>query len=88
MEHKSIGTLKNRLKEIEKQHNRLTTLVIALMSNNEKLKKRITALETTGLPTTIASADTKIDNIIQEEKNSSEDRTNQLLEELKKAQLT
>ena len=88
MEQKSIGTLKNRLKEIEKQHNRLTTLVIALMSNNEKLKKRITALETTGLPTTIGSADTKIDNIIQEEKNSSEDRTNQLLEELKKAQLT
>ena len=41
MENKSILSLKTRVSELEKQHNRLTTLVVSVMANCEKLKKRL-----------------------------------------------
>ena len=85
MENKSILSLKTRVSELEKQHNRLTTLVVSIMSNCEKLKKRL--LEVEGNTTT---ADTNIQNIINSEvnENDSDSRTEQLLEELKKAQMS
>tara|TARA_B100000963_G_C22595263_1_gene657507 strand:- start:157 stop:405 length:249 start_codon:yes stop_codon:yes gene_type:complete len=81
MENKSVLTLKTRVSELEKQHNRLTTLVVSLMANCEKLKKKILDLEGNA----VSNTDNNINNLISEE--TSDNRTEQLLEELKKAQM-
>jgi hypothetical protein len=82
MENKSILTLKTRVSELEKQHNRLTTLVVSIMANCEKLKKRLAAYEGGSV------VDNNIQNLINTESADSDARTTQLLEELKKAQMT
>jgi predicted component of type VI protein secretion system len=84
MENKSILSLKTRVSELEKQHNRLTTLVVSVMANCEKLKKRL--LETEGSAVS-SSVDKNIQNILNTESVDSDNRTEQLLEELKKAQM-
>jgi hypothetical protein len=85
MENKSVLTLKTRVSELEKQHNRLTTLVVSIMANCEKLKKRLLQAEG-NISSDVTNSD--IDNIINTSGNDSDDRTAQLLEELQKAQMT
>tara|TARA_Y100001958_G_C21208845_1_gene534729 strand:+ start:408 stop:671 length:264 start_codon:yes stop_codon:yes gene_type:complete len=86
MENKSILSLKTRVSELEKQHNRLTTLVVSIMANCEKLKKRL--LEVEGTSSSVqSSVDTNIQNILNADSADSDSRTEQLLEELKKAQM-
>ena len=86
MENKSILSLKTRVSELEKQHNRLTTLVVSVMANCEKLKKRL--LEVEGTSSSVqSSVDTNIQNILNADSADSDSRTEQLLEELKKAQM-
>jgi hypothetical protein len=84
MENKSILSLKTRVSELEKQHNRLTTLVVSVMANCEKLKKRL--LESEGNAVS-SSVDKNIQNILNNESADNDQRTEQLLEELKKAQM-
>lgn len=84
MENKSILSLKTRVSELEKQHNRLTTLVVSVMANCEKLKKRL--LESEGNAVS-SSVDKNIQNILTTESADNDQRTEQLLEELKKAQM-
>ena len=85
MENKSILSLKTRVSELEKQHNRLTSLVVSVMANCEKLKKRL--LESEG-NTVSSTVDKNIQHLIKTESVDNDTRTEQLLEELKKAQMS
>ena len=88
-ENKSTQSLKIRVSELEKQHNRLTTLVVSIMANCEKLKSRLLAKEDNNNNNTqYQSSDTNIQNILNSESSETDSRTEQLLEELKKAQMT
>ena len=87
MEHKSILSLKRRMSEMEKQHNRLTSLVISVISTSEQIKRRLRALEERDNNLNDNLNDSDIQQIINQSKDDSDSRTTQLLEELKKAQL-
>jgi len=84
MENKSILSLKTRVSELEKQHNRLTSLVVSVMANCEKLKKRLLESEGNAVSSTV---DKNIQHLINTESANNDTRTEQLLEELKKAQM-
>jgi len=75
MENKSILSLKTRVSELEKQHNRLTTLVVSVMANCEKLKKRL--LESEGNAVS-SSVDKNIQNILNNESADNDQRTEQI----------
>ena len=81
MENKQITLLKNRLSDIEKLHNRLTAIVVHLYHDNNKIKKQLQQQESISLSN---SDDT--DNVDKLVIGNSNDRANQILEELKKAQ--
>ena len=81
MENKQITLLKNRLSDIEKLHNRLTAIVVHLYHDNNKIKKQLQQQESISLSN---SDDTvNVDKLVI---GNSNDRANQILEELKKAQ--
>ena len=86
MEQKSIQMLKARISNLELTHNNLTTLVVSIMSNLEKINKKIEALGSNN-NNNLNSVETDIQKLINTESNESDDRTRELLEELRKAQL-
>ena len=86
MEQKSIQMLKARISNLELTHNNLTTLVVSIMSNLEKINKKAEALGSNN-NNNLNSVETDIQKLINTESNESDDRTRELLEELRKAQL-
>jgi len=84
MEHKNLLSVKTRITELEKQHNRLTLLVGSMFKNIELLRRRTSALED-HIKNNNDINDAEIQKILTND--DSEDRTNKLLSELKKAQL-
>ena len=83
MENKQITILKNRIGEVEKLHNRLTAIVVHLYHDNQKMKKYITEQQSINLNNT---TNEDINKLIVGNNSDSNDRANQILEELKKAQ--
>ena len=84
MEHKNLLSVKTRIGELEKQHNRLTLLVGSMFRHIDHLRKRTSALEN-HIKNNNDINDAEIQKILTND--DSEDRTNKLLSELKKAQL-
>lgn len=84
MEQKSIQALKTRISNMEVQHNNLTSLVVSIMANMEKLNKKLNSLDGNNA---INSVENDIQKLINTESTESDDRTKELLEELRKAQL-
>lgn len=87
MEQKSIQMLKARINNLELTHNNLTTLVVSIMSNLEKINKKVEALGSNNNNNSLNSVETDIQKLINTESTESDDRTRELLEELRKAQL-
>ena len=87
MEQKSIQMLKARINNLELTHNNLTTLVVSIMSNLEKINKKVEALGSNNNNKSLNSVETDIQKLINTESTESDDRTRELLEELRKAQL-
>ena len=86
MEQKSIQMLKARINNLELTHNNLTTLVVSIMSNLEKINKKVEAIGSNN-NNSLNSVETDIQKLINTESAESDDRTRELLEELRKAQL-
>tara|TARA_B100002019_G_C20771013_1_gene357536 strand:- start:107 stop:373 length:267 start_codon:yes stop_codon:yes gene_type:complete len=86
MEQKSIQMLKARINNLELTHNNLTTLVVSIMSNLEKINKKVEAIGSNN-NNSLNSVETDIQKLINTESTESDDRTRELLEELRKAQL-
>ena len=88
MEHKSVLMLRNRIIQLESQHNNLTSLVVSLMKNMDILKKKIITLEGTSSTQSVESVENDIQKLLNSSNVDNEDRTKELLEELKKAQIS
>ena len=89
MEHKSVLMLRTRIVQLESQHNNLTSLVVSLMRNMEVLKKRVLSIQGTGSSRggeSVESVENDIQKLLNSTNGDNEDRTKELLEELKKAQ--
>lgn len=89
MEHKSVLMLRTRIVQLESQHNNLTSLVVSLMRNIEVLKKNVLSMEgTTSSSQSVESVENDIQQLLNSTNGNNEDRTKELLEELKKAQIS
>tara|TARA_Y100000389_G_C16982392_1_gene280947 strand:- start:74 stop:346 length:273 start_codon:yes stop_codon:yes gene_type:complete len=89
MEHKSVLMLRTRIVQLESQHNNLTSLVVSLMRNIEVLKKNVLSMEgTTSSSQSVESVENDIQQLLNSTNRNNEDRTKELLEELKKAQIS
>ena len=87
MEQKSIQMLKARINNLELTHNNLTTLVVSIMFNLKKINKKVEAIGSNNNNNSLNSVETDIQKLINTESTESDDRTRELLEELRKAQL-
>lgn len=89
MEHKSVLMLRNRIVQLESQHNNLTSLVVSLMRNIEVLKKKVLSVEgISSSSQSVESVENDIQKLLNSTSGDNEDRTKELLEELKKAQIS
>lgn len=89
MEHKSVLMLRNRIVQLESQHNNLTSLVVSLMRNIEVLKKKVLSVEgISSSSQSVESVENDIQKLLNSTSRDNEDRTKELLEELKKAQIS
>ena len=83
MESKAIHALKGRLNQLELQHNRCVSLVIAQLGEIDKLKKQVKALHIQ-----ISSFQEEDDSPLTENlsENFTNDKAEQILAQLKKQQ--
>tara|TARA_Y100000768_G_C23609148_1_gene509692 strand:+ start:346 stop:618 length:273 start_codon:yes stop_codon:yes gene_type:complete len=89
MEHKSVLMLRNRIVQLESQHNNLTSLVVSLIRNIEVLKKKVLSVEgISSSSQSVESVENDIQKLLNSTSRDNEDRTKELLEELKKAQIS
>ena len=89
MEHKSVLMLRTRIIQLESQHNNLTSLVVSLLRNMEVLKKKVLSVEgVSSSSQSIESVENDIQKLLNSTSGDNEDRTKELLEELKKAQVS
>lgn len=88
MEHKSVLMLRTRIVQLESQHNNLTSLVVSLMRNIDILKKKVLSTEGISSSQSVESVENDIQKLINSTNYGNEDRTKELLEELKKAQIS
>ena len=81
--------LRTRIVQLESQHNNLTSLVVSLMRNIEVLKKKVLSVEgISSSSQSVESVENDIQQLLNSTNGNNEDRTKELLEELKKAQIS